>query len=114
MSGADGRRGREVVGVFSDGYALESAVEELLNAGFDLGDISLLAGEKAVVDKLGHKYVKVEAAEDDAAAPARGLCAQRVFEQERGRDHWRSCLCRRPPWRPALRSRQAEPSRCFS
>jgi hypothetical protein len=69
MSGADGRRGREVVGVFSDGYALESAVNELLNSGFDLGDISLLAGEEAVVAKLGHKYEKVEDVEDDDQAP---------------------------------------------
>ncbi len=69
MSGADGRRGREVVGVFSDGYALESAVNELLNSGFDLGDISLLAGEEAVVAKLGHKYEKVEDVEDDDKAP---------------------------------------------
>jgi hypothetical protein len=69
MTGADGGKGREVVGVFSDGYALESAVAELLNSGFDLGDISLLAGEKAVASKLGHTYEKVEQVENDDKAP---------------------------------------------
>ncbi|MBM3563349.1 MAG: hypothetical protein FJX48_09430 [Alphaproteobacteria bacterium] len=69
MISADGERAREVVGVFSDGYALECAVNELLNSGFDLGDISLLAGEKAVVSKLGHRYEKVEDVEDDDKAP---------------------------------------------
>ena len=68
MAIAEGRT-REVVGVFSDGYALESAVQELLNSGFDLGDISLLAGEKAVAAKLGHKYEKVEEVEDSDSAP---------------------------------------------
>ncbi|MGJ0621346.1 MAG: hypothetical protein ACR65Z_11650 [Methylocystis sp.] len=69
MGDADGGRGREVVGVFSDGYALEAAVEELLKSGFDLGDISLLAGEKAVASKLGHTYEKIEEVEDDDNAP---------------------------------------------
>lgn len=69
MTRVDEWRAREVVGVFSDGYALDSAVAELLNSGFDLGDISLLAGEKAVVAKLGHKYEKVEDVEDDGDAP---------------------------------------------
>ena len=69
MSGLERARGREVVGVFSDGYALDAAIEDLLNSGFDLGDISLLAGEKAVVAKLGHKYQKVEDVEDEGKAP---------------------------------------------
>jgi len=69
MISADGERTREVVGVFADGYALESAVNDLLNSGFDLGDIHLLAGEKTVAAKLGHKYEKVEDVEDDGKAP---------------------------------------------
>lgn len=69
MADADGGRGREVVGVFSDGDTLEAAIDELLISGFDLGDISLLAGEKAVVAKLGHKYQKVEDVEDEHRAP---------------------------------------------
>ncbi len=83
MSSAE-RRGREVVGVFSDGYVLESAVEELLNSGFDLGDISLLAGEKAIVGKLGHKYEKVEAAEDDGGAPRVAYAPRESLSKKEG------------------------------
>lgn len=54
---------------FSNGYALEAAVEELLNSGFDLGDISLLAGVEAIASKLGHTYEKIEEVEDDDKAP---------------------------------------------
>lgn len=83
MSSAE-LRAREVVGVFSDGYVLESAVEELLNSGFDLGDISLLAGEKAIVRKLGHKYEKVEAAEDDLAAPRVAYAPRESLSKKEG------------------------------
>ena len=62
-------RAREVVGVFGDAYALEGAIEELLGSGFNSGQISLLAAEKAVVEKLGHKYQKVDEIEDAANAP---------------------------------------------
>ena len=112
MSSAE-RRAREVVGVFSDGYVLESAVEELLNSGFDLSDISLLAGEKAIVGKLGHKYEKVEAAEDDGAAPRVAYAPREALSKKRARSS-AVLSTSAPPWRPARRSRQAEPSRCFS
>ncbi|MBI1985945.1 MAG: hypothetical protein HYS64_04570, partial [Rhodospirillales bacterium] len=56
---------REAVGVFHDAESLEDAIEELMVAGFDRAEISLLAGEKAVVEKLGHRYKKVEELEDD-------------------------------------------------
>ncbi len=45
---------REVVGVFSDADALETAANELLSSGFERARISLLAGESAIVEKLGH------------------------------------------------------------
>jgi hypothetical protein len=60
---------REAVGVFHDRDALENAVEDLLNAGFDRSEISLLAGEQAVEQKLGHAYRKVQELEDDDAVP---------------------------------------------
>jgi hypothetical protein len=37
----------------------------LMESGFDRAEISLLASEDAVVQKLGHKYKKVEELEDD-------------------------------------------------
>ncbi len=61
--------GREVVGVFADAEALESAAHELLSRGFEHGRMSLLAGEKAIVEKLGHKYQRVEELEDNTEIP---------------------------------------------
>lgn len=60
---------REVVGVFRDEAALEAAIDELQECGFDRAEISLLASERAVVDKLGHAYRKVAEIEDDLAVP---------------------------------------------
>jgi hypothetical protein len=63
------RPAREVVGVFSDADALETAADELLASGFARARISLLAGESAIVEKLGHKYEKVEELEDNLEIP---------------------------------------------
>ena len=63
------RPAREVVGVFSDADALETAANELLASGFERARISLLAGENAIVEKLGHKYEKVEELEDNLEIP---------------------------------------------
>jgi hypothetical protein len=60
---------REAVGVFHDRDTLQNAVEDLLKAGFDRSEISLLAGEQTVVQKLGHAYQKVQELEDDAGVP---------------------------------------------
>jgi len=60
---------REAVGVFHDRDSFLDAVEELLSAGFDRSDLSLLAGERAVEEKLGHNYEKVQELEDEAAVP---------------------------------------------
>jgi hypothetical protein len=60
---------REVVGVFNDADALEGAARELLAAGFERTRITLLAGENAIVQKLGHKYEKVEELEDNLEIP---------------------------------------------
>jgi hypothetical protein len=60
---------REAVGIFHDADALETAIDELLSAGFDRADLSLLASERAVEDKLGHRYQRVDALADDPGAP---------------------------------------------
>ena len=60
---------REVVGVFRDERALETAIDDLQECGFDRADISLLASEQAVIDKLGHAYGKVTEIEDDLTVP---------------------------------------------
>lgn len=60
---------REAVGVFHDEASLQSAVDELLISGFDRSCLSLLAGERAVEEKLGHQYEKVDEMEDDLSTP---------------------------------------------
>ena len=59
----------EAVGVFEDAKALQSAIDELLSSGFDRAELSVLASEQTVMEKLGHAYKRVEELEDDAAVP---------------------------------------------
>jgi hypothetical protein len=56
---------REAVGYFETADALQEAADELMSSGFDRAELSLLAGEHAVEQKLGHKYKRVEELEDD-------------------------------------------------
>lgn len=63
---------REAVGVFSDAQAFQAAIDELLTSGFDRADLSLLASETAVADRLGHFYGTATEVEDDAEIPRRG------------------------------------------
>jgi hypothetical protein len=65
----DVRTVREAVGVFSSPETLQAAIDELMSSGFDRADLSLLAAEKVVDDKLGHKYQKVAELEHDAEVP---------------------------------------------
>jgi len=74
------RPAREVVGVFSDAAALETAADELLAAGFQRARISLLAGENAIVEKLGHKYEKVEELEDNLEIPRTVYRSKKSFD----------------------------------
>ncbi len=60
---------REAVGIFHDAGALEAAIDELLSAGFDRADLSFLASEHAVEEKLGHRFERASALADDPAAP---------------------------------------------
>ena len=62
---------REALGVFQSEAALQSAADELLIAGFDRADLSLLASAHAVEQKLGHAYRCVAEIEDDPALPKR-------------------------------------------
>jgi hypothetical protein len=60
---------REAVGVFHDPDALQEAIDELLSSGFDRAELSLLAGEHAIEEKLHHRYRKVAELEDDPRVP---------------------------------------------
>jgi hypothetical protein len=65
---------REAVGVFHDERSLQSAVDTLLISGFDRSCLSLLANQRTIDSKLGHRFEKVADLEDDPAVPKRGLC----------------------------------------
>ena len=84
QSGADPRLVREAVGVFDDAASLEAAVDALLSHGFDRAEVSLLAGEGAIEEKLGHLYERVEALEDDHSAPRAAFVSTEAIGDAQG------------------------------
>jgi hypothetical protein len=60
---------REAVGVFTRPEDLQYAIDELLSSGFNRAELSLLAGEHAVDEKLGHRFEKVKSLADDPTTP---------------------------------------------
>lgn len=60
---------REAVAVFDNPATLQEAIDELMSSGFDRADLSVLASEQMVQEKLGHRYEKVSDLEDDPAVP---------------------------------------------
>lgn len=59
----------EAVGVFDNAENLQQAVDRLQEQGFDRAEISVLASEVAIKEKLGHIYQRIEEAEDDPESP---------------------------------------------
>ncbi len=60
---------REAVGIFHGPEELQGAIDELLGSGFNRAELSLLASEAAVVEKLGHLYTRVDELADDPEVP---------------------------------------------
>jgi len=60
---------REAVGVFDTADALESAVDQLEIEGFDRAEISVLASDENVKQRLGRLYRSVSEIVDDPRAP---------------------------------------------
>lgn len=60
---------REAVAYFTTEAALQAAIDELLTSGFNRAELSLLASEDTVTEKLGHRYSKVSELEDDPGVP---------------------------------------------
>ncbi len=69
IENTDGATAREAVALFHDVRSFEEAIDELQSSGFDRAEISLLASEEAVADKLGHHYTRVENLEDNDDVP---------------------------------------------
>jgi hypothetical protein len=59
----------EAVAVFHDVETFQSAIDELLLAGFDHADINVLAQEDTIASKLGPAYASTAKFEDDPEAP---------------------------------------------
>ena len=59
----------EAVALFHDKKSLQAAIDELLTSGFDREDLSVLASEKAIEDKLGHNYGSTRDLEDNPNVP---------------------------------------------
>ena len=59
----------EAVGIFHRNEDLQGAIDELLSSGFHRSELSLLASEAAMQEKLGHEYKSVSALADDPAVP---------------------------------------------
>jgi hypothetical protein len=77
-------RACEVVGVFHTADDLESAVDELLSSGFDRAELSLLAGENAVVSKLGGYYPAAGEMADDPAVPRTAFVSSAAIADAEG------------------------------
>jgi hypothetical protein len=60
---------REAVGIFHSSENLQGAIDELLGSGFHRAELSLLASESTVRDKLGYRYEKANALADDPTVP---------------------------------------------
>jgi hypothetical protein len=60
---------REAVGVFTSENNLQAAIDELLSSGFHRAELSLLAGEDAVNEKLGDSFARSSTLADNSAAP---------------------------------------------
>ena len=64
-----GRCLHEAVGVFHDADDFQAAIDELLTAGFDHADVSVLASRAQVESKLGRRVDRLDQLADDPSAP---------------------------------------------
>jgi hypothetical protein len=69
----------EAVAVFHDVSSFQAAIDDLLLAGFDHGDINVLADEDTVTSKLGRKYQSTAEFEDNPEAPRIGFVPEETI-----------------------------------
>lgn len=75
---------REAVGVFSNTNDLQEAIDELLSSGFHRAELSLLADEVAVNEKLKDRYASAVAIADDAAVPRTAYVSPEALSDAQG------------------------------
>ncbi|WP_339859806.1 hypothetical protein [Thalassospira alkalitolerans] len=68
MSQSIDPQAREAVAVFDTAESLQTAIDELESSGFNRAELSLLASEPAIDEKLDHIYSKTTDLEDDPKA----------------------------------------------
>lgn len=83
-SNDEGKTIREAVGVFKTADALQEAIDELMSSGFDRAELSLLAAEHTVEEKLRHKYRKVAELEDDVTVPRASYVSTELIGEAEG------------------------------
>ena len=74
----------EAVGIFHRYEDLQGAIDELLSSGFHRSELSLLADEATVQEKLGHQYKKINALADDPAAPRSAYVSPEAIGDAKG------------------------------
>ena len=75
---------REAVTAFDDPAHFEAAVDELLSNGFDRAELSLIARDETVAEKLGHLYRRVEEVEDDPNVPRKAFVSEESVAEGEG------------------------------
>ena len=74
----------EAVAVFHDVASFQAAIDDLLMAGFDHGDINVLAHEETVTSKLGREYQSTAEFEDNPDAPRIGFVPEETIGDAEG------------------------------
>lgn len=74
----------EAVAVFHDVYSFQAAIDDLLMAGFDHGDINVLAHEDTVKTRLGREYRSTSEFEDNPEAPRIGFVPEETIGDAEG------------------------------
>jgi len=74
----------EAVAVFHDVHSFQAAIDDLLLAGFDHGDINVLAHEETVKSKLGREYKSTAEFEDNPEAPRIGFVPEETIGDAEG------------------------------
>ena len=69
----------EAVAVFHDVPSFQAAIDDLLLAGFDHGDINVLAHEATVKSELGREYQSTAEFEDNPEAPRIGFVPEETI-----------------------------------
>lgn len=74
----------EAVAVFDSAEALKAAYWDLRMVGFSRYDISLLAKQEVLEEKLGHAYWRAEELEDDPKAPRAAYVSEEAMGELEG------------------------------